>query len=62
MTAWNRSRSHTESTSRSILEPAWRAWLRRLWAPLAAVGALLAKFKFLIFAVAKLKFFTVAGR
>ena len=42
-------------------EPAWRAWLRRLWAPLAAVGALLVKFKFLIFAVAKFKVFTVAA-
>ena len=61
LTAWNRSRSHTESTSRSIPSRRWRAWLRRLWAPLAAVGALLVKFKFLIFAVAKFKVFTVAA-
>jgi Zn-dependent protease len=42
-------------------EPAWRALARKLWAPLAALGALLAKFKFLIFAVAKFKLFTVAA-
>jgi len=42
-------------------EPAWRTWLRRLWAPLVALGALLAKFKFLILAVAKFKVFTVAA-
>jgi Zn-dependent protease len=35
--------------------------VRRLWAPVAALGALLAKFKFLIFAVAKFKVFTVAA-
>jgi Zn-dependent protease len=35
--------------------------LRKLWAPIAALGALLAKFKFLIFAVAKFKVFTVAA-
>jgi len=42
-------------------EPAWRSLARKLWAPLAALGALLAKFKFLIFAVAKFKVFTVAA-
>lgn len=42
-------------------EPGWRSLARKLWAPLAAIGALLAKFKFLILAVAKLKLFTVAA-
>jgi Zn-dependent protease len=42
-------------------EPAWRALLRRLWAPIAALGALLAKFKFLIVALANIKIFTVAA-
>jgi Zn-dependent protease len=42
-------------------EPAWRSLVRKLWAPLAALGAILAKFKFLIFAVAKFKVFTVAA-
>jgi Zn-dependent protease len=42
-------------------EPAWRSLLRKLWAPLVALGALLAKFKFLILAVAKFKVFTVAA-
>jgi Zn-dependent protease len=42
-------------------EPAWRSLARKLWAPIAALGALLAKFKFLIFAVAKFKLFTVAA-
>ena len=42
-------------------EPAWRSLARKLWAPLAALGALLVKFKFLIFAVAKFKVFTVAA-
>jgi Zn-dependent protease len=42
-------------------EPAWKAWARRLWAPLVTLGALLAKFKFLIFAIAKFKIFTVAA-
>jgi Zn-dependent protease len=36
----------------------WRGILRRIWAPLAAVGAFLAKFGAILF---KLKFFTVAG-
>jgi Zn-dependent protease len=42
-------------------EPAWRAVLRRLWAPIAFVGLLLWKFKFVLAAVFKLKLFTVAG-
>lgn len=42
-------------------EPAWRSVLRKLWAPVAALAALLAKFKFLILAVAKLKVLTVAA-
>jgi Zn-dependent protease len=42
-------------------EPGWKSLARKLWAPLAALGALLAKFKFLIFAVAKFKLFTVAA-
>ncbi len=42
-------------------EPAWRSLARKLWVPLVALGALLAKFKFLIFAVAKFKVFTVAA-
>jgi Zn-dependent protease len=42
-------------------EPAWRGLVRKLWAPLAALGAILAKFKFLIFAIAKFKVFTVAA-
>ena len=42
-------------------EPAWRSLLRKLWAPIAALIALLAKFKFLIFAIAKFKVFTVAA-
>jgi Zn-dependent protease len=42
-------------------EPGWKSLLRKLWAPIAALGALLAKFKFLIFAVAKFKLFTVAA-
>jgi Zn-dependent protease len=36
----------------------WRGILRRIWAPVAAVGAFLAKFGAILF---KLKFFTVAG-
>jgi Zn-dependent protease len=42
-------------------EPAWRTWLKRLSAPFVALGALLAKFKFLLFALAKFKIFTVAA-
>jgi len=42
-------------------EPGWKSLARKLWAPLAALGALLVKFKFLIFAVAKFKLFTVAA-
>jgi Zn-dependent protease len=42
-------------------EPAWRSVLRRLWAPIAALGALLAKFGSLLAVVAKFKVFTVAA-
>jgi Zn-dependent protease len=42
-------------------EPAWRSLLRKLWAPLAAVGLLFWKFKFVLAAVFKFKLFTVAG-
>src|SRR5262245_39747407 len=36
----------------------WRGVFRRIWAPIAAAGAFLAKFGAILF---KLKFFTVAG-
>jgi Zn-dependent protease len=42
-------------------EPAWRALVRRLWAPIAALGLLLAKFKFVLVAIFKFKIFTTAG-
>jgi Zn-dependent protease len=42
-------------------EPAWKSVLRRLWAPIAAFGFLLWKFKFVLAAVFKFKLFTVAG-
>jgi Zn-dependent protease len=42
-------------------EPAWRHLLRRLWAPIAAVGFILWKFKAIALAVFKFKLFTVAG-
>ena len=42
-------------------EPTWRSVLRRLWAPIAAVGFLFWKFKFVLVAVFKFKVFTVAG-
>jgi Zn-dependent protease len=42
-------------------QPAWRSFLRRLWAPIAAVALLLWKLKFVVAAVFKLKLFTVAG-
>ncbi len=42
-------------------EPMWRAVLRRLWAPIAAVAFLFWKFKFILVAVFKFKIFTVAG-
>jgi Zn-dependent protease len=42
-------------------EPAWRHLLRRLWAPIAAVGFVLWKFKAVALAVFKFKLFTVAG-
>jgi hypothetical protein len=42
-------------------EPAWRHLLRRLWAPIAAVGFILWKLKAVALAVFKFKLFTVAG-
>jgi Zn-dependent protease len=42
-------------------EPAWRSFLRRLWAPIAFVGLALWKLKFIFVAIFKLKLFTVAG-
>jgi len=42
-------------------EPGWKAFARKLWAPIAALGALLAKFKFLLFALFKLKLFATAA-
>jgi Zn-dependent protease len=42
-------------------EPAWRSLLRKLWAPIAAVGLLFWKFKFIFAAIFKFKLFTVAG-
>ncbi len=37
-------------------EPAWRSLLRRLWAPIAALGLLVWKAKFIFVAIFKLKF------
>jgi Zn-dependent protease len=42
-------------------EPGWRSVLRKLWAPLAALGLLLAKFKFVLLAIFKLKLFTTSA-
>jgi Zn-dependent protease len=42
-------------------EPAWRSVLQRLWAPIAAFGLVLWKFKFIFAAIFKFKLFTVAG-
>ncbi len=42
-------------------EPGWRSFVRRLWAPLAAVGFLIWKFKFALAAVFKFKVFTTAA-
>ena len=42
-------------------EPAWRSLLRKLAAPLVALGVLAWKLKFVLFALFKLKAFTVAG-
>ena len=39
-------------------EPAWRSLLRKLWAPIAALGFVIWKFKFVALAVFKLKFFS----
>jgi Zn-dependent protease len=42
-------------------EPGWRVLLRRLWVPMAALGALIWKFKFAFVAIFKLKFFATIG-
>jgi Zn-dependent protease len=42
-------------------EPPWRSILRKLWAPIAAIGFLFWKFKFVLVAIFKFKIFTVAG-
>lgn len=42
-------------------EPGWRSVLRRLWAPIAAAGFLIWKFKFALAAVFKFKIFTTAA-
>jgi Zn-dependent protease len=42
-------------------EPAWRSLVRKLWAPIAAFGLVLWKFKFIFAAIFKFKLFTVAG-
>ena len=42
-------------------EAPWRALLRRLWVPIAAVVALLAKFKAIAFALFKFKVFATSG-
>jgi Zn-dependent protease len=42
-------------------EPTWRVVVRRLWAPFAAIGFLLWKFKAAALAIFKFKLFTVAG-
>jgi Zn-dependent protease len=42
-------------------EPAWRSLARRAWAPIAALGVLIWKLKFVFVAVFKLKFFTTLG-
>lgn len=42
-------------------EPGWRSLLRKLWAPIAAVGFLIWKVKFALAAVFKFKIFTTAA-
>lgn len=42
-------------------EPAWRSLARKLWAPIAFVGLLFWKLKFVVVAIFKLKIFTTAG-
>jgi Zn-dependent protease len=42
-------------------EPAWRSLARRLFAPLAGLAVLLAKFKWILLAVFKLKVFTTSA-
>jgi Zn-dependent protease len=41
-------------------EPMWRTVVRRLWAPIAVIGALVWKFKAAAFAIFKFKFVTTA--
>ncbi len=42
-------------------EPGWKSVARKLWAPIAALGAFLAKFWYLAAALLKFKVFTVAA-
>jgi Zn-dependent protease len=42
-------------------EPAWRSLARKLWAPIAFVGLMLWKLKFVFVAIFKFKLFTVAA-
>src|ERR671925_2409878 len=42
-------------------EPAWRSVARKIWAPIAGLGLLLAKFKWVLLAVFKLKVFTTSA-
>lgn len=42
-------------------EPGWRSLVRKLWAPIAAVGFLIWKFKFAFAAIFKFKIFTTAA-
>ena len=42
-------------------EPGWRSLARKLWAPILAVGLLLAKFKFVLLALFKFKLFTTSA-
>ena len=42
-------------------EPGWKSLARKLWAPIAAIGAFLAKFWYLAAALLKFKVFTVAA-
>ena len=60
-------RTTTCSPSRSATtepihpEPAWRSLARKLWAPILALGLLLAKFKFVLLALFKFKLFTTSA-
>jgi Zn-dependent protease len=42
-------------------EPTWKNLVRKLWAPVAALGFLIWKLKFVVLAIFKFKLFTVAG-